>query len=368
MRNDLVRGPADRFLSAVAKVAGTFGPASKLWASFATGQLASAARLSPLLLTFVVLAQHGACYADDVTQATASADDRVAATVDGKPIYVRQIERQIEQVFKDRPLDSQARPYIEAQTLEQLVKRRLILSYLAANDAGATEEDLSRALKGIKKQLAAQDLTLEKHLAKIGLSQNEFRAVLSWQIGWQRYLDRYLTEENLQRYFKQHHKQFDGTQLRIAHILIKVDPADDSAAWSRARQQAKAIRSEIVDGKLSFAEAARKNSHAPSGKNGGDIGFILRNKPMPEGFSRTAFELSKGEVSQPVRSKFGIHLIQCVDVKPGDKSWKDVKKELTVALTRYLFDWVSGQQRKQAEIEYGQGVPHFRLGTSELAN
>jgi len=307
-------------------------------------------------------------HAHDVTQAPESSDGRVAATVDGKPIYVRQVERQIKQVFKDRPIDPQARPYIEAQTLEQLVKRRLILSYLDNNNAGASEQDLSRALKRIEKRLAAQDLTLKEHLAKIGLNQDEFRTVLSWQIGWQRYLDRYLTDENLQRYFKQHRKQFDGTQLRIAHVLIKAEPADDSAAWSQAKQRAKAIRSEIVDGKFSFAEAARKHSQAPSGKNGGDIGFILRNKPMPEGFSRAAFALAKGEVSQPVRSKFGIHLIQCVDIEPGDKSWVNVKKELTVALTKYLFDWVSDQQRKLAEIEYGQDVPHFHPGTSELAN
>lgn len=306
--------------------------------------------------------------ADDSGQAAAQRDGRIAATVDGKPIYVWQVTRQIQQVFKDRPIDRRARSYLQAQTLEQLVKRQLILSYLAANGWGATEEDLSRALKRIEIQLAAQNLTLEEHLAKIGLSQGDFRAVLSWQLGWQRYLDRYLTDENLERYFKQHRKQFDGTQLRVAQILIKVDPADDSKAWSRALQRAQEIRSEIVDGKLSFAEAARQHSQAPSRKSGGDIGLISRNEPMPEGFSQAAFELDEGEISQGVRSKFGVHLIQVVDIKPGEQTWTDVKRELTVALTRYLFDWVADQQSKHAEIQYHQGVPHFRRGTSELAN
>jgi parvulin-like peptidyl-prolyl isomerase len=320
------------------------------------------------VLVALLLALSSRGFADDPVQVTPKLEDRLAATVDGKSIYVRQVMREIKRVFKDRTIDPQAKAYIEAQTLEQLIKRRLILSYLDANKAGASEQDLTLALQRVEKQLGTRNLTLKQHLKKTGLTEDEFRDALSWQIGWQSYLDRYLTDENLKRYFNQHRKQFDGTQLRVSQILIKVKPADDATAWSRARQQASAIRAEVVDGKISFADAARQHSQSPSGKKGGDIGFISRDKPMPEGFSRAAFELGKDEVSQPVRSKFGIHLIQCVDVKPGDKQWSDVKKELSIAVTRYLFDWVSDQQRKQAKIEIAQGVPHFRAGTTELAD
>ena len=306
--------------------------------------------------------------ADDTEQVAPKLDERVAATVDGKSIYVRQVMREIRRVFRDREIDPQAKAYIEAQTLEQLIKRRLILSYLDANQAGVSEQDLTLALQRVEKQLATQNLTLKQHLEKTGLAEDEFRDALSWQIGWQSYLDRYLTEENLKRYFNQHRKQFDGTQLRVSQILIKVKPSDDAAAWSRASQLALAIRAEVVGGKIAFVDAARQHSQSPSGKKGGDIGFISRDKPMPEGFSRAAFELGKDEVSQPVRSKFGIHLIQCVEIKPGDKQWSDVQKELSIAVTRYLFDWVSDQQRKQAKIEIAQGVPHFRSGSNELAD
>lgn len=295
-------------------------------------------------------------------------DDRVAATVDGHPIYVRQVDREIMLAFKDRPIDPGAEDWIRAQTLAQLVNRRLILRYLETHDRGVTETELRRAETRVEKQLAAQDITLEQYLIAAGLTQDEFRDALHWQIGWRGYLARYFSDENLERYYNQHRRQFDGTRVGVAHILLELESTDDAAAWAAAEGRLREIRREILAGGLSFAEAARKYSQAATGKTGGQLGLIERYKPMPEGFSHAAFGLAEGAISGPVRSKFGAHLIQCTEIQSGDKAWSDVRRPLEVAVTKYLFDWVSQQQRPHARIEVMRGIPHFRPGTSELAD
>jgi parvulin-like peptidyl-prolyl isomerase len=73
---------------------------------------------------------------------------------------------------------------------------------------------------------------------------------------------------------------------------------------------------------------------------------------MPEDFSRAAFALKKNEVSQPLVSPFGVHLITVLDEKPGTLTWRDVENELRLAVTLYLFRWIAEKERATAKIEY----------------
>ena len=134
-----------------------------------------------------------------------------------------------------------------------------------------------------------------------------------------------------------------------------------------ARQRAAEIREEITSGKLSFEAAAEKYSQAPTAKWGGDVGFITRHNMMPEPFAQAAFGLQPEEVSPPVVTSFGVHLIKCAEVKEGKKQWTDVRDQLLPACTRYLFQWIAGRERGGATIEYTGSGPHFKPGTKELA-
>ena len=73
---------------------------------------------------------------------------------------------------------------------------------------------------------------------------------------------------------------------------------------------------------------------------------------MPEEFSRAAFALKKEELSQPVVTAFGVHLIQVLDVIPGQRTWEDCREELRPAVTLYLFRWIAEKERKRAKITY----------------
>ncbi|MCH5375006.1 MAG: peptidylprolyl isomerase, partial [Planctomycetes bacterium] len=230
-------------------------------------------------------------------------------------------------------------------------RSRLVLDYLQSVGEGATQAELDRAVLRLQKVAEQQGDDWTEFVHRSGLDPARLRQQLAWEIGWTRFLEKHVTDENLQRYFEQHRREFDGSQVRVAHLLLRVASPQDPAAVAATIQRADGIRKQIVDGQLTFADAARQFSEAPTAKDGGAIGMIGRRGPMPEAFSAAAFALDAGQVSDPVVSRFGVHLIQSLEIVPGDKTWRDVRDNLQQAVTRYLFRWAADRQRPRATID-----------------
>jgi parvulin-like peptidyl-prolyl isomerase len=286
------------------------------------------------------------------------APDRIAARVDGQAISAREVERGLTRVLADRPITPEAKRALRTETLQQLINRRLVLKYLADNRLAASDQDLNQAIQRIRKQVEKRQQTWADYLAEAELTEQELRQTLAWQLSWQRALERHVTDANVERYFDQHRRDFDGTTLRVAQVLFPVKPRGDRAALAQAVTQAEGVRDEVRSGKLTFAEAARKYSAAPTARTGGDLGPIARHAPMPEPFSQAAFALQQGEVSDPVVTPFGVHLIQCQEVTPGTKTWQEVRGDLEQAVTQHLFLWMADRQRPTAKVEILEQAPN----------
>lgn len=91
-----------------------------------------------------------------------------------------------------------------------------------------------------------------------------------------------------------------GNEVRASHILVDNE------------EHAKQIKLELEKSDKTFADLAKEKSEGPSGENGGDLGFFGRGK-MAKPFEKKAFELDVGEVSDPVETQFGWHLIKKTD-------------------------------------------------------
>lgn len=90
-------------------------------------------------------------------------------------------------------------------------------------------------------------------------------------------------------------------ELRASHILVSTE------------QEANNLLSQIHSGK-SFEELAQKHSQCPSGRNGGDLGFFTKGQMVPE-FETAAFSMQPGQVSKPIKTQFGYHLIKVTGTK-----------------------------------------------------
>ena len=293
------------------------------------------------------------CWCLSFAQAQPEAGEAAAAArVDGAAVSRGEVELEFRRAFGDRELGGEPREAAWRATVEQVIDRRLVLGYLERSKQAASGQDVDFAVTQLEKELAAQQLTLEQHLAQAKLSLDELRGALAWKLSWNKYLERYLSEANLQKYFDQHRREFDGTQLRVAHILWKLPADADEASILAAMERAAALRAEIAAGKVTFADAAKTHSQAPTAKAGGDISWIERHQPMPEAFSQAAFALDKLQVTGPVRTSAGIHLITVLEMKPGTKTAQDVAAELRPAVTLYLFRWIADRERAKAKVEY----------------
>lgn len=278
---------------------------------------------------------------------------QIAARVDNEPIGLAEVERELAQGLKGLKVEGEALARLKKHALEQVIDRHLVLRFLQANKQAASKEDVDFAVARLVRQLKAKDTALAAHLKSIGMTEAELRQELLWKISWARYVESHSTDEYLKKYFDLHRSDFDGTQLQVAHILLKV-PSSDEAKLKEALDAAASIKAEIDSGKLTFAAAARQHSEAPTAKDGGNIGTIRRREPMPEDFTKAAFTLKKNDISPPVTSPFGVHLIQVQEITPGKRTWEDCREELRPAVTLYLFRWIAEKERKSAKVSYSQ--------------
>lgn len=289
---------------------------------------------------------------------SALADDKpaIAARVDGAPIYKIDVERLVQESVKERKVPDDSRAALAAAALEQLVSRRLILARLARDGEGAAADEIDRAVKALQTRAEQDKQPFSEWLEKNRFTPETLRDEVTWRIVWRRYLQKQVTDAAIEEHFKKHRRHFDGSQVRVSQILWKVDSSAEralqQAATELAMTQANRMRDLIRVGQFKFDEAAKKHSAAPSRDQGGDIGFIPRHGVMDEDFSRAAFELEKGAISPPVVTRFGVHLIQCTDIKPGDKTAMDCRDELHLAVAQALFDRLAAQEKKTARIEY----------------
>ena len=143
-------------------------------------------------------------------------------------------------------------------------------------------------------------------------------------------------------------------RIRARHILLHLDPNASEADKDVVRITAAALLEQIRDG-ADFATLAQEHSEdTATGTKGGDLGFFSRGA-MVKPFEDAAFELSVGEVSEPVETSFGLHLIRLEDRQPAQpRPLDEVREEIEEELTR---------QRAQERARQAAQEDHQQFGT-----
>jgi peptidyl-prolyl cis-trans isomerase C len=157
-------------------------------------------------------------------------------------------------------------------------------------------------------------------------------------------------------------------EVRARHILFRADPKDDKAqADALARAQAAAER--IKKGE-DFATVASELTEDPSGKeNGGDLDYFTKDQMVPE-FANIAFQMQPGQVSNPVRTPFGWHIIKLEDRRNRPvPEFDKVRQQIETFLVRRGQTELITQLREKAKIERldAKGAPAPAANTPPAA-
>ncbi|GAB4425147.1 MAG: peptidyl-prolyl cis-trans isomerase [Thermodesulfovibrionales bacterium] len=153
-----------------------------------------------------------------------------------------------------------------------------------------------------------------------------------------------VSDKDVKDYYESHKKDFTANnQVRASHILVKTE------------DEARGIVEQVKKGG-DFAKIAKaKSMDTGSAKNGGDLGFFSRGQMVPE-FENVAFNLKVGEVSGPVRSQYGYHIIKVTERKEGKvvefEKIKDLlSQRLTAEKQKEIFDSYINNLRNSYKVD-----------------
>jgi peptidyl-prolyl cis-trans isomerase C len=265
----------------------------------------------------------------------------VAARVNGQAIPELAVYRGLLR------LEPQLREASRTDVLNYLIDNLIVDQYLLQLKIQVPAKEVEDYVARIKKEAEGEKKDFKKLLEELLITEDELRTELTGALRWDKFVLQQGTEKALQDFFKANPRMFDGSQVQARHILLpkssgadgvakllaikkeiesevaaalaKVPPTSD--ALTMERERAKAIEK-------AFSEAAVKHSTCPSKKEGGDLGFFPRAGKMVEAFAAAAFALKPYQLSDPVATEFGYHLILAIDQKPGKEYKYEDRKPL----------------------------------------
>ncbi len=296
-------------------------------------------------------------------------ESAVAATVGDDPVEVAEVQRMMDLVFHDNKKPAgDLLPMAKAQVLEEIVNRRLVLAYARRVGEAPSAEELAKAKKQLQIRLAAQGRKVSDVLKAESITAGRSRSAgplaagvgpLSGQVPHAP-APRDLVPESPPR----SGRHGVGRQPHSSSSCRRGQPEGDRGIGEAGRIDP---RRRSPPARSILPRPQRNTPPGPARKQGGRLGKIGRHGPMDESFSRAAFELKAGEISPPVRSPFGVHLIRCDEVLPGTKKLADLSGPIDEALAKELLEKISQLERQQTPVKYTSAWPHFKPGTRELA-
>jgi peptidyl-prolyl cis-trans isomerase SurA len=247
--------------------------------------------------------------------------DRIVAIVNNEVITQFELQARVRDGLEElRRRGSPVPPgaQVERQVLERLITEKIQLQFARDSAVRVDELDLDRTVSRIAE---ANNLSLSefrKVFERDGVSFEKFRDELRNEILIQRLREREVdnrisvTESEIENYLSEQRQGKDeGSELRLAHILISVPEQAGPDQIDRQRSRAEEVLKQLREG-ADFAELAASYSDAPDGQKGGDMGWRSRDH-LPDLFVQATDGMQPGQLSGPLRSAAGFHVLKVVE-------------------------------------------------------
>lgn len=285
----------------------------------------------------------------------AAGDDKVVATVNGENIYQKEVDKVLHRFGPQVPQEQI--PTATKQILDGLITQKLILQFVRDSkiqiDAAAIEVELNKVREDIKSNPGLAGQTLEQVLEKHGGSIDDMKKDITMFLSMEKYLSRDVDDAKIKAYFEQHKSVYAETEVKASHILVDTRKMKADEELAKAMEKIKKAKAEITGGK-DFAEAAKEYSDCPSSKEGGDLGYFKREGQMVEPFAAAAFALKKGDVSDVVKTDFGLHIIKVTDIKTP--TFDEVKETVKQNMIEEKGQLLVKELREKAKIDIKAGA------------
>ncbi|MCX5717134.1 MAG: peptidylprolyl isomerase [Nitrospirae bacterium] len=245
----------------------------------------------------------------------------------------------------------------EGPFLEILIDMKLQIQAAKQKGIGAAAEEITEAIDDIKKKYSMDEQTLTASLKKEGFTLDEYKKKLSEQIILSRVTSQevknkiVVSDAEIAKYIEKNRDTLitdDSYRIRQIFFRKPQNPSDRKTA----EEKAETVYQQIKAGE-NFASLAQKHSEDPSGKAGGDLGFIKKGQ-MAKEFTDVLSQMKAGDISQPFWTNRGLHIIK-LEEKIEKQSEAAIKESAKNKLIEQRFSekykhWLRGL-RETAYIE-----------------
>jgi parvulin-like peptidyl-prolyl isomerase len=247
------------------------------------------------------------------------AEDRVIAKFNGKSIYKSEVENNLRSMFNGALPDNKN----DFDDLDKDFKQRIVMEYV--NREVLTDKAMSSTIQ--KSELYQKQLKDAQSQIAVGLFLDH-------------YAKRRLNDSTVKSEYNNYVKSLkNNDEIKVSHILVN----NESIAHD--------LYNKIRSGQITFENAAKESSLDNSKAQGGEIGYISRGQTVPE-FEKKAYSLKKGEVSEPVKTQFGWHIVKVGDIKKRKiPSFKDAKKNIEQSVIMKIKQQYVSDLMKESKVE-----------------
>lgn len=290
--------------------------------------------------------------------------DRIVASVDGEPITTRDLTAFIAANGATLPPPGDPRrDELEHAALKGMIEQRMMEAELKNYEAEIDDRQVDNYIERVREKSHLGEQEFREQVMHSGLTWDQFRKQAKVELEKMNMIDKQvrarieISQVQIQAYYDGHKDQFTVAKerLKLAQILVAVQPNAPPAEIDAARKKAQDLRKRAAGGE-DFAVLAAKYSDDDSKSKNGELGDFAPDDMLDE-IKAAVINVKPGQVSEVVQTKYGFHIVKVEEhdkpgLRPLPEVTDDIRDELTAASTQDRFKkWLDEDLIKSHHVE-----------------
>jgi peptidyl-prolyl cis-trans isomerase SurA len=252
--------------------------------------------------------------------------DSVIALVEDDVITNTELSREVDRIRKDfasKGRSLEATPALNRQVLELMIQQSILRQEAERRGISITDTQLNRTLQNMARKNQMNLSQFREALIANGIDYERFRQDVRNELAIARIKEGYasqnvnVSDQEVSDFLEHSTQATESAEFKLSHILIALPDGASSEQVAEANEKVHQLQQQLLSG-ADFADLAREYSSASTALQGGDLGW-RKLAEIPSLFADVVPNLAVGEVSQPLRSASGFHLVKLDEKRDSER-------------------------------------------------